>query len=50
MHVLGFKYQRYPVLLRIGGEAASAPPPSYTPSLDFSDARNSMYLGVNLCL
>lgn len=33
------------VLKIIGGGAVGGPPaPPYTPSLDFSDARNSMYL------
>jgi len=27
------------------GQGGSSPPPSFTPSLDFSDARNSQYIG-----
>lgn len=30
------------------GEGAAPPPPTFSPSLDFSDARNSQYLPIFL--
>lgn len=46
-HRLGFRTQRFPVVLRVSGVIAGGGvvPPPFSPAFKFNDARNSMYLG-----